>query len=195
MNRLAPITLFLLACYWLSPVCPGLLAQDYLIQRQQFGVEDGLAHREVNSIFEDERGFIWLGTPLGLSRFDGQDFQTINVRTDSFLHNNIWRILPDPDGNFWLLPQPPFDDFTIWHPVTRARTTFREKFGPDAVLPDRLPNAWVVSEKDGAIWSFAKGAGLWSCHPDRGVEIIPLPGVQDFDLITADEQSLWGIAD
>ncbi|MCB0639504.1 MAG: hypothetical protein KDC54_22915, partial [Lewinella sp.] len=39
------------------------------------------------------------------------------------------------------------------------------------------------------------GVGLWSCHPDRGIETIPLPDVQDFDLITAEEQSLWGIAD
>ncbi|MCB0640343.1 MAG: hypothetical protein KDC44_01830, partial [Phaeodactylibacter sp.] len=34
-------------------------------------VEEGLLHREVKSVFQDSRGFMWFGTPAGLNRFDG----------------------------------------------------------------------------------------------------------------------------
>ncbi len=36
--------------------------------------QDGLAHQNVRSILQDARGFLWLGTANGLSRFDGALF-------------------------------------------------------------------------------------------------------------------------
>lgn len=36
-------------------------------------ISDGLSHNMVNAIYKDQRGFIWLGTQLGLDRFDGID--------------------------------------------------------------------------------------------------------------------------
>jgi hypothetical protein len=35
---------------------------------------DGLAGNEINAILQDSRGFLWIGTDSGLSRFDGTRF-------------------------------------------------------------------------------------------------------------------------
>jgi len=35
---------------------------------------DGLVNNQVTCIFKDSRGFIWIGTTAGLSRFDGINF-------------------------------------------------------------------------------------------------------------------------
>src|SRR5258708_19731904 len=39
-----------------------------------YNTADGLAHNHINSIRQDSRGFIWICTDEGLSRFDGYRF-------------------------------------------------------------------------------------------------------------------------
>ncbi|MBL7945253.1 MAG: hypothetical protein JNN32_04255 [Flavobacteriales bacterium] len=52
---------------------------DPLFSTRHFTTKDGLPHRVVNSIAQDQRGFIWLGTPQGLARFDGDHFMTLTT--------------------------------------------------------------------------------------------------------------------
>jgi ligand-binding sensor domain-containing protein/putative methionine-R-sulfoxide reductase with GAF domain/anti-sigma regulatory factor (Ser/Thr protein kinase) len=41
---------------------------------RHIGLADGLLHNDVYSIVQDDRGFIWLTTPNGLQRYDGNSF-------------------------------------------------------------------------------------------------------------------------
>lgn len=43
---------------------------------KNYGVEDGLPHNVIGAIYQDERGFIWVGTNGGISKFDGYNFKT-----------------------------------------------------------------------------------------------------------------------
>jgi ligand-binding sensor domain-containing protein/anti-sigma regulatory factor (Ser/Thr protein kinase) len=45
-----------------------------------YTVDDGLAGDEVTSILQDSRGFLWIGTDSGLSRFDGSRFVSHDPR-------------------------------------------------------------------------------------------------------------------
>ncbi len=54
-----------------------------LAQRLSFhhyNVGDGLAHLRVTSIHQDKKGYLWLGTWEGLSRFDGYRFVNYGTR-------------------------------------------------------------------------------------------------------------------
>ncbi|MFZ4521499.1 MAG: histidine kinase [Bacteroidales bacterium] len=42
-----------------------------------YTVTDGLVQSEVTTIHQDDKGFLWVGTKNGISRFDGNSFQTI----------------------------------------------------------------------------------------------------------------------
>ena len=42
-----------------------------------FHKNDGLPHNDVNIIYEDKRGNIWVGTRGGLARFTGKAFETV----------------------------------------------------------------------------------------------------------------------
>lgn len=60
--------------------------------------EDGLVSNPVRCIFQDSRGFIWLGTWQGLSKYDGRKFTnytTVNGLSDNLIND----IYESPDGN------------------------------------------------------------------------------------------------
>lgn len=43
--------------------------------------EEGLAHNYILSIFQDEDGFVWLGSDNGLNRYDGQHIDILSSNT------------------------------------------------------------------------------------------------------------------
>ena len=53
-----------------------VLSQTYQSSTRQWTQEDGLLHREVNAIYEDGLGLIWLGYNDGIQRFDGHYFKS-----------------------------------------------------------------------------------------------------------------------
>jgi len=67
---------------WLAGILVGLLSTfGTLAQRpapsfEHYTTDEGLASDYVTSLLRDRRGFLWVGTSNGLSRFDGQRFKT-----------------------------------------------------------------------------------------------------------------------
>jgi ligand-binding sensor domain-containing protein len=56
-----------------------LLAWSHLTRAQQiniwkYNIEDGLVNNDILNIYQDSRGFMWLSTRGGLSRYDGSRF-------------------------------------------------------------------------------------------------------------------------
>jgi ligand-binding sensor domain-containing protein len=67
-----------------------------------YSVEDGLSQSEVNCIYEDHRGFIWIGTKRGgLDRFDGITFLNYNENNglESYCINSICE---DSNNTLWI---------------------------------------------------------------------------------------------
>jgi ligand-binding sensor domain-containing protein len=50
--------------------CTTAKGQNYIVDH--LTVEDGLPSNWVDAVFEDEDGFIWIGTTQGFARYDGQ---------------------------------------------------------------------------------------------------------------------------
>ena len=86
---------------WLAPALaldPGKSLTQYRLT--QWGVDDGLAHGSVHMLAEDGAGFLWVGTLVGLARFDGVNFAPAlpmpGKRTDhfarsiTFFENEYW---------------------------------------------------------------------------------------------------------
>ena len=62
---------------WLLVACLSLAVPGnaQLYSFRYYGVEDGLTNLAVKVIFQDRRGFLWVGTEGGVFRFDGSQFQ------------------------------------------------------------------------------------------------------------------------
>jgi ligand-binding sensor domain-containing protein/sensor histidine kinase YesM len=71
-----------------------------------YTTETGLFSNQVNSIIQDETGFIWIATNDGLIRYDGSRYKTFrrNRKDSSSLPSNqVLQLLIDNKKNFWLL--------------------------------------------------------------------------------------------
>ena len=75
------------------------------IRFQHLTIKDGLSQNGVRFIFQDSRGFMWLGTWDGLNRFDGYEYTIYRNDPDdpnSLSDNLIGAVYEDTDGIFWI---------------------------------------------------------------------------------------------
>ncbi|NOX90643.1 MAG: response regulator [Calditrichaeota bacterium] len=91
--------------FWLGSQADGLKRFDPVTKKfTSFKKEQGLLSNNVFSILEEEDGFLWLGTELGLSRFDKrrQTFSNFTVNdglpSNCFVPNAAWKA---PDGEMF----------------------------------------------------------------------------------------------
>ena len=66
---------------------------------------EGLANSHINDIFQDSRGFIWISTENGLSRFDGLKFSTFRsdqTQSDALISNTVRTVFEDGAGLLWI---------------------------------------------------------------------------------------------
>ena len=61
---------------------------------------DGLVSNTVLTVFEDSHGNMWFGTTDGLTRYDGENFQTFTTE-DGLARNTIGLIFEDQQGMLW----------------------------------------------------------------------------------------------
>jgi ligand-binding sensor domain-containing protein/serine phosphatase RsbU (regulator of sigma subunit) len=66
-----------------------------------YGVQDGLAQSNVAAILQDGKGYFWMATESGVSRFDGKNFITYTTE-DGLANNNVSALLLDAKGNVWM---------------------------------------------------------------------------------------------
>ncbi len=73
---------------------------------KRISTEQGLPQPSVNCILRDSRGFVWLATEDGLSRFDGTEFRTFRhdpADSTSLSHNVVHFIQEEEStGNLWI---------------------------------------------------------------------------------------------
>lgn len=72
---------------------------------EHFTIEQGLSQNSVKCIYQDRKGYLWVGTDDGLDRYDGYSFSVFrSVREDknTISDNIITSILEDHEGNLWI---------------------------------------------------------------------------------------------
>ena len=82
-----------------------LSVQAQALLFNHFTVEDGLSHNGVMSIYQDYRGFIWLGTRNGISLYDGNGFTVHKYDKNNpggLLSNRIKGIIGDGKENIFI---------------------------------------------------------------------------------------------
>jgi len=73
-----------------------------LTKIKYFSTEQGLEQLTVTDIAEDKLGFLWLGTPSGIVRFDGSTFKTIDTNSSGLSDSSIKSLLVDSKNRLWV---------------------------------------------------------------------------------------------
>ena len=71
---------------------------------RQYTMRDGLPQMQIWSMFQDSRGYMWIGTKGGLSRFNGEKFTNFTEK-DGLADNLIEVIREDYSGKIWVVTQ------------------------------------------------------------------------------------------
>ena len=74
---------------------------------QTLGIRDGLRSNSVTSMLADSRGYLWIGTSLGLNRYDGHEVKTrFPENSVQELHevfnNPVTSLEEDAEGRIWI---------------------------------------------------------------------------------------------
>lgn len=65
--------------------------------------ENGLPQNTITSMVQTSSGYIWIGTPTGLVRFDGVQFTLFSrANTPSLANDRITALYEDDSGNLWI---------------------------------------------------------------------------------------------
>jgi len=68
---------------------------------QRFGTAEGLAEETVTALLRDSRGYLWIGSLNGLSRFDGERFKVYGVE-DGLPKLRVFALAEGRGGTVWV---------------------------------------------------------------------------------------------
>ena len=108
-----------------------------------FTVDDGLPSSLIYSINQDRKGYIWIATDMGLSRFDGYVFRNFTVK-DGLPHNDIFGTYEDSKGRLWIKTFGPDFYYFFDDKIHRVRNKFEKQEG--------FLTKKIKEDSDGILW-------------------------------------------
>ena len=121
---------------------------------RQYTLLDGLPQNQIYILMQDSKGFIWIGTKNGVSRFDGLEFVNY-YQEDGLLDNFCIGVTEDSKGAIWVLTKFGLSRFT-----GHAFVSYPYMLFPDIndFIPDNNGNIWLFSREGfGRILCFKEG--------------------------------------
>lgn len=136
-----------------------LLAQGPKLKFAHISNEQGLSNSTVEAIFQDSKGFIWLGTRDGLNRYDGNEmivYRNDPADTNSLSDSYIRCIYEDSGHNIWV------GTINGLNRLNRARNNFsrlKHQAGDTTSLSSNLITS-IKEDKYGKLWIGTYGGGI-----------------------------------
>jgi signal transduction histidine kinase/ligand-binding sensor domain-containing protein len=157
-------------------------AQYYNLNFRNYSSIDGLSQSEVNCVFEDNNGFLWIGTGYGLTLYDGKQFKTyynqVNDST-SIGGNFVTDIAQDKKGYLW---------FSIYNsgisrlnPVNKKFENYQPSKKKKGIISDQI-NTLLVDKYD-KVWAASPdGLSVYDANTESFATISSLVPGQAFSI-------------
>jgi ligand-binding sensor domain-containing protein/class 3 adenylate cyclase/HD superfamily phosphodiesterase len=122
------------------------------IKFRHLSLREGLSQSSINCIFQDNKGFMWLGTQDGLNKYDGYEFTVFkNVPEDSTsLSNSFVHTLHELDRELWIGTNKGINVLDFRNQQFRHYTNTNSNLNDNIILeiiPDKDSNLWIGTSK------------------------------------------------
>jgi signal transduction histidine kinase/ligand-binding sensor domain-containing protein len=147
--------------------------------------DEGLPDNSVAGLAQTPDGYIWVGTPSGLARFDGIHFETFSLTNIIAPPNRgIITMLSGHKGSLWLA----MDRGGVVYLNDRLSRSYRDG------LPHYIPNG-MAEASDGALLITYRSGSVFEIHDSRVKELSSAQGLPeglDICAVTADTRGrIW----
>ncbi|MFC3334934.1 two-component regulator propeller domain-containing protein [Flavobacterium palustre] len=150
------------------------LAQPFGVLKR-FIADAKLSQSRILEIQQDEKGFIWLGTYIGLIRYDGNTFQNFEVNQRgklNLLSNRVSSFKFDKNGRIWIKSEQDeiyyFDTQNLsYHSPLEA---YSKKYSNNSFKQFRLMSSgrvWLFSDNKNEAVAFERNKGTRLVYFDR----------------------------
>jgi signal transduction histidine kinase/CheY-like chemotaxis protein/ligand-binding sensor domain-containing protein len=126
---------------------------------RHIGTHEGLSQINVNCIFQDSRGFMWIGTTDGLNRYDGYNFTIYRSNAkdkNTITGNYVTEIVEDKDGNLWIATM---DGLSKYDRKKDSFTQYKHENKNPASLSGNIINSLAL-DTYGNLWLVTQNGGL-----------------------------------
>jgi signal transduction histidine kinase/ligand-binding sensor domain-containing protein/DNA-binding response OmpR family regulator len=142
--------LILLLCF---SIYGKLNAQTESFYFDRYTTENGLLTNQIHCIYQDSKGYIWIGTNLGLVRYNGYSFTTfkhLNNYEGSIGKGSVWAIYEDKQSGLWIGTQGgglnlfnrDNETFTHYYKNNKPGTSVNDNY-INAICSDSFNNVWI----------------------------------------------------
>ncbi|WP_207420919.1 hybrid sensor histidine kinase/response regulator transcription factor [Desertivirga brevis] len=166
----------------------SLRGQGKLYSFSHLNNSNGLSHNQVNTIYKDSQGFLWVGTLAGLNRYDGYRFKVFRhdeSNKTSLSDEYVTAIYEAPEGRMLIETG---SGFNIYNSETESFDRAADRYFQKLRLPVTL--TYVYKDSKQTFW-FIAGDQLYRLFPGEQVAS-KIPGTKNVNFINSDSKgNLW----
>lgn len=158
--------------------------------------------KDVKSVATDLKGNIWVGSQIGLSKYDGESWTTYSTYNSAIPANSIKFVTTDMQGNVWILFYPYYDgnawidtgiakfDGTSWEVYNKSNSGLPSN-EVQTIAVDKSGNKWIgtldagMAKFNGSTWTVYNTSN--SRLPNNNVVSIALDSLGNKWIGTANE--------
>ncbi|MEI6407769.1 MAG: two-component regulator propeller domain-containing protein [Bacteroidota bacterium] len=144
-----------------------LLSQQYYFAN--YSINDGLSHSCINSIIQGKDGYLWIGTNMGVSRFDGHVFKNFTVK-NGLSDNKVTTVLEINNG-----------EFLFGHENGHLSYFKENKFEKIVLGKDTRRIFCLSKDKNGCLWIGTQSSGVFKVKLINLIENLKNANYEHYD--------------
>lgn len=112
---------------------------------EQFNSSHGLPSSETISLAKDSQGFLWVGTPSGLSRYDGYEFHNYPRTKNNELIGFVNVLASDAQNRLWIGSDAGLFCY-VNNEIVKISASASSPQGVNDILPEKDGTIWLATE-------------------------------------------------
>lgn len=149
-----------------------------------YTIDEGLPSNTVYDIIQDSRGFIWIGTDAGLSRFDGYEFTNYSLE-DGLPDVEILKFFKDSYDRIWMYT------FNGKIGFLQGDSIYSSQNVPELIPLDFQSRITTILELDGSIYFSGRKDGIKRLDQNLQVISASIPDLHSGYLCYCNDQLFW----